>query len=149
MKLPDSVDGVEADEDVTIQEAIELARELGADQAYHIPEEDEHGPETEVDSDFVINTIGFREDNVFIVDEEDCRFRGPHLVVATNQFTPGLSTCDPNAMPNERSRAENHDWSGYACSYGELWHLWLQGKVVPLREETTYIRADTGEEAEV
>lgn len=143
MKVPADYEGLEADPNLSLEAAVEVAKDLGGDA--RLIEDDV----VEIDSDIIINTIGFHPGDAFLYDNG--RGTSYNRVVRTNQFAPGFSTCMLGAglASTEAKGAKKADWSEYGSTYGELWVAWLQGRIVPIEETRTYVRTDTGEEVEV
>lgn len=145
MKLPSEyAKDLEADPEMTLKEAVELAEELGCQYTHY--EVDDGKEYADLDADFIINTIGIREGCCFLFITKDGS-EEKHKVVRGNMFNTGFATCTwsdyPGSMEYERSK--NGDWDEYATNYGELWLAWLQGRVIPVTREEKFIRQDTEE----
>lgn len=142
------IDTLEVSPSISAKGAAELADELGAEPVnYAIPDQaDRDGhPDwfLEIDTDFVINAIGFQKGDCFLYDSDTTRVETTIVeVVSTNQFSPGLE------ITNAQQHSIDMDWEELG-SYGVLWVEWLRGNVIPLKESTEYIRQDTGDVVEV
>lgn len=98
-----------------------------------------------------VNVIDFRPNDCFLVKYRDGT-KEPYRVVRGNNWQTGFATARLGTQPNtpEWERSYHSDWDEYApVSYIELLALWLQGNVIPLSEQTTYSRRDTGERINV
>lgn len=113
--------------------AVETAADLGATPAHYESETET----TEIDADFVINAIDFRTHDLFLWEGH-----GRFEVLATNQYSPGLSLIHPESPRTEAKNTKAFDLAK-VYSYSRLWRDWLRGAVIPLTRETAYVRRDT------
>lgn len=118
--------------------------------------EDAH--DNKVRSDAVINTIGFRKGDTFYWDSPEFdtgrgimepETFGLQRILQTNQFNTGLSVGPVTARPGDPAFERPADIDEFipGC-YERLFRDWLSGNLVPVREESEYIRVDTEEVVE-
>jgi hypothetical protein len=136
------INSLEVDPSLDMEDAVELARELGADHAIL---EDEYAL---IDTEFVVDVIQFSPGELFGFDSTESSTIHVNEVAQQTIHSRGLCVRLADASPGERDY-EPMEWTETPWTYADLWLAWLQGRVFPVTRETTYRRADTDEEIAV
>lgn len=144
MKQPEDYDIDHGAHVTTMERALEIAEEMGADHTHLEYDGDNVEPYAELDEDFVVETIDLWPGDIFALEDN---IDGTISKVVHRAFSVKVS--HPDYVSEEEPNGYTLCDLDEMCSIGDLWLAWLRGELIQITETKTYVRADTGEEIDV